>query len=94
MSKTETTEIKPEYRSNSYEQCMAHIAEECGEFIAAYGKGQRFGWQSVNPELPPDQQETNQEWALRELNDLFRSIKAYHAFCQTRSDEELANDKF
>lgn len=69
--------IKPQYKSKSVEQAIAHIVEECGELIAAYGKGKRWGWQSVNPELPKEQQETNQDWFIRELRDLERAVRAY-----------------
>jgi hypothetical protein len=49
---------------------LAHAAEEAGEFVAAIGKTLRWGLDSVNPLLPPDQQETNQAWVLREMADL------------------------
>lgn len=32
--------------------------EEAGEFLAAMGKTQRWGWASFNPELPPAERET------------------------------------
>ncbi len=44
--------------------------EEAGEFLAAMGKTQRWGWHSVNPELSPNQQETNEDWVRREIADL------------------------
>lgn len=75
--KTQTTEVKPQYRSKNIEQGIAHVMEECGELLAAYGKAKRWGWQSVNPELPPDQQETNQEWWMRELRDLKKAINSF-----------------
>jgi hypothetical protein len=49
---------------------LAHAAEEAGELLAAIGKTLRWGADSVNPLLPPDQQETNREWILREIPDL------------------------
>lgn len=69
--------IKPIYRSRNVEQAIAHIVEECGELLAAYGKAKRWGWQSVNPELSSEQQETNQEWFIREFRDLKRAMHAY-----------------
>lgn len=44
--------------------------EEAGEFLAAMGKTLRWGWNSVNPELKPADQETNQLWVRREIADL------------------------
>lgn len=54
--------------------CLAHVAEECGEVVAAIGKTLRWGLDSVNPDLPSALQETNQAWVLREIADLERSI--------------------
>ena len=39
------------------------------------GKTIRWGLDSVNPELPIEQQETNKEWLIRELVDLQNAIK-------------------
>ena len=44
--------------------------EESGELLAALGKTLRWGWLSVNPELPSDQQETNRAWVVREIADV------------------------
>lgn len=44
--------------------------EEAGELMAALGKTIRWGWYSVNPELPRAQQETNLVWVKREMADL------------------------
>lgn len=49
---------------------LAHASQEAGELVAAIGKTQCFGLLSVNPLLPPDQQETNAAWVLREMADL------------------------
>ena len=51
-------------------QCLARLIEEAGEVLAAAGKSARFGFDSFNPELPVDQQETNADWLLREMDDL------------------------
>lgn len=55
--------------------CLGHLIEECGEVIAAAGKTVKFGWRSVNPTLPKAQQETNEDWLFRELDDLEGAIK-------------------
>lgn len=44
--------------------------EELGELQAALGKSLRWGWQSYNPELPPEQRETNEAWVRREIADV------------------------
>jgi hypothetical protein len=44
--------------------------EEAGELQAALGKTLRWGWFSVNPELPKAEQETNMVWVRREISDL------------------------
>lgn len=49
---------------------MGKAIEEAGEFLAAIGKTQRWGWESVNPELPSGEQEPNAEWVRREMADL------------------------
>lgn len=44
--------------------------EELGELAAALGKTLRWGWQSCNPELPPEERETNASWVRREIVDV------------------------
>lgn len=44
--------------------------EELGELQAALGKSLRWGWQSYNPELPPEKRETNDAWVRREIADV------------------------
>lgn len=58
----------------TFEQRLGHLIEECGEILAAAGKTLRFGMLSTNPELPPEQQETNISWLKRELQDLKLAI--------------------
>lgn len=60
----------PRYLRPGAPFALAHVVEECGEVLAAAGKCQRWGMDSVNPELPPAEQETNRDWLLRELADL------------------------
>jgi hypothetical protein len=49
---------------------VGRATEECGEFLAALGKTMRWGRDSVNPELPAEEQETNEAWLRREMADL------------------------
>lgn len=49
--------------------------EELGELQAALGKSLRWGWTSVNPELPPHAQETNARWVLREMDDVIGALE-------------------
>lgn len=53
---------------------LGKLVEEMGEAQAALGKTLRWGLDSVNPELPVDQQETNRDWLLRELLDVEQAI--------------------
>ena len=52
------------------DSCLGHLIEECGEVQAAAGKILRWGWYSVNPDLPPEEQEENRHWLEREISDL------------------------
>lgn len=60
----------PRFIQFGFDKTLAHFIEECGECLAAAGKTQRWGRDSVNPLLPADQQETNGAWLRRELADL------------------------
>ena len=62
--------MKPQYEPKTVAQTLGYLVEECGEVLAAVGKTQRWGLLSANPELPPEKQETNRDWILRELDDL------------------------
>lgn len=62
------------YLQEGFQAQVAHVAEEIGEAMkvlgditAAIGKAGRWGWESVNPELEPEVQETNREWLARAL---------------------------
>lgn len=66
---------KPQYEPKTDTQRLAYLVEECGEVLAAAGKSQRWGLDSYNPELPPDQRETNRAWLRRELLDLVAAIQ-------------------
>lgn len=58
------------YLQKGFDKCLAHAIEECGEFLAAAGKTQRWGAFSVNPEVPVCEQETNLVWLRREMADV------------------------
>ena len=64
----------PKYRQDGFDKRLSKVVEEMGEALAAAGKLQRWGRNSVNPELPPEQQETNLDWLLRELTDVVDAI--------------------
>lgn len=49
---------------------VGKAVEEAGELMAALGKTLRWGWSSVNPELPRSAQEPNASWVRREIADL------------------------
>lgn len=64
-----------EFRQHgSVDKALAHLIEEMGEVLCAAGKTQRFGLDSYNPLLPPEQRETNEQWLRREVDDLKLSI--------------------
>lgn len=67
----------PRFLQQGFDKQLAHIVEECGEVLAAAGKTQRWGPSSVNPLLPPEQQETNLRWLLRELDDLQEAVTRF-----------------
>jgi len=60
----------PRYLRTGFDFNLSHAIEECGEFLAAAGKTQRWGKWSVNPELPPKEQEPNLDWLRREMKDV------------------------
>jgi len=62
--------MNPKYLRPGFDFALAHAIEEAGEFLAAAGKSLRWGLDSVNPELPAEEQETNAAWLFRELEDL------------------------
>jgi len=66
--------MNPKYLRPGLDFVLGHFVEECGEALAAAGKTQRWGLNSVNPELPPEKQETNRTWLVRELADLEGTI--------------------
>ena len=58
------------YMKPGLDFAVGKVVEELGELQAAIGKSLRWGWDSVNPELPRHQQESNQLWVRREIADV------------------------
>jgi hypothetical protein len=61
---------QPKYMRPGLDFAVGKAVEELGELQAAIGKTLRWGWGSVNPELPHEQRETNYEWVKREMQDV------------------------
>lgn len=80
MSTPSVLEVEQICRSNgkAFDEIGCFV-EECGEVIAEVGKMMLLGIESTNPELPPEQQETNRDWILRELPDLRKAIAIFRA---------------
>ena len=66
-----------EYIRDDFEGYLGHLVEECGEFLAAAGKAWRWGWHSVNPDVSPEQQQSNLRWLQMELADLKEAIERF-----------------
>jgi len=64
----------PRFLQYGFDKALSHAIEECGEFLAAAGKTQRWGRLSVNPLLPTEQQEANEAWLRREMTDLMQAL--------------------
>jgi hypothetical protein len=93
----------PRYLRGGFDFQVAHVNEECGEvatalggIVAAIGKAGRWGWESVNPELPPEQQEANRAWLARamkaakpELEDLLNAIERLEATMREVEQERI-----
>lgn len=63
------------FLQKGFNKQLAHVVEECGEVLAAAGKTQRWGRDSVNPLIPEEEQETNEDWLVRELYDCKEAIE-------------------
>lgn len=66
------------FLQKGFDKRLAHAIEECGEFLAAAGKTQRWGVHSVNPLLKPCDQESNLVWLLREMRDVQEAFDRLH----------------
>jgi len=79
----------PRFLQDGFDKRLSHAIEEAGEFLAAAGKTQRWGLHSVNPLLPADEQETNEAWLLREMEDLIHALgRLGRAMLKTDDEEE------
>jgi len=81
--------MKPEYMRDGLRFARGLVIEESGELTqalgelqSALGKSIRWGWNSVNPELPPAERETNAAWVTRaaaqvkaEIFDIINSLE-------------------
>ena len=65
----------PRYLRKGLPFAIGRAVEELGELQAALGKTLRWGWESCNPELPKDLQESNRLWVLREMKDVRDALK-------------------
>ena len=87
------TDIPEQYRSKTPEQAMAHLAEELSEACTAACKSLRFGFDAYNPELPPDERETNIEWLDREMQNVKRAWAALNEFLATEGKTDDNGEK-
>lgn len=78
--------MKTQYEPQTREQFYGYVVEECGEVMAAIGKTLRWGETSVNPEIPPVEQETNLRWVLREMKDLRGALDRLEGFLSVEWD--------
>lgn len=65
------------FLQDGFDAQLSHLIEETGEMLAAAGKTQRYGRESVNPLLKPGDpyyNETNETWLIREITDVLRAI--------------------
>jgi NTP pyrophosphatase (non-canonical NTP hydrolase) len=81
--------MKPQYEPKTTKQALGYLVEECGEVLAAVGKTQRWGLESTNPDIPPEQRETNRDWILRELEDLSGAIDRARIFIGPEEDDTV-----
>lgn len=60
----------PRYMRPGLDFARGKAIEELGELQAALGKSIRWGWLSVNPELPVGERVTNVAWTRDEIRDV------------------------
>ena len=83
-------DIPERYRSKTPMQAVAHLGEELSEAATACCKTLRWGLESVNPELPFEERETNLAWVRREMRDV---VRAYRELDRLLSEAELTEPK-
>ena len=81
-------EMKPEYEPKSTTDHLGYLIEEAGEVLAAAGKSIRWGLDSYNPELPPQERESNEDWLRREMRDLTRAIDFMKMHLDSRNNTD------
>jgi len=64
----------PRFLQHGFDKRLSKVIEECGELLHAAGKLQRWGRDSVNPDLPKERQEKNIVWLEREMTDVVEAI--------------------
>lgn len=64
----------PRYMRPGLDFARGKAIEEMGELQAALGKALRWGWTSVNPELPPGEQVPNVAWVRDEMQDVREAL--------------------
>ncbi len=69
------------FLQEGFSKKLSHFIEECGEVtsaigdaVAAAGKTQRWGLDSVNPLLEPEDQEKNKDWIIRSMDRVHAQI--------------------
>jgi len=67
------------FLQHGFDNQLAHFIEEAGEALAAAGKTQRWGANSVNPLIPLEDTERNADWLWRELLDVQQTISRLRA---------------
>lgn len=67
------------FLQDGFDKRLSHAMEECGEFIAAAGKTQRWGVWSVNPLLPEAEKVTNLRWLRDEIDDVRSALDRLEA---------------
>lgn len=80
----------PDYLQNGFDKILSHAIEECGEFLNAVGKFQRWGGHSSNPiyAKAPDGScgECNAHWLYREIRDVRQAMYRLEASIREEFD--------
>lgn len=76
----------PRYMRPGLDFARGKAIEELGELQAALGKSLRWGWCSVNPELPLEQQKSNFLWVKREIADVRHALDNLEHWMEREAD--------
>ena len=82
----------PRFLQDGFEKQLAHAVEECGEFLAAAGKTQRWGPWGVNPLLQVSERESNFLWLKREMQDVQDVLARLKATMDKMAEDAAYND--